>query len=71
MGEVHKARDTRLGRIVAVKVSQTGLNDRFERKRVPSPRSITQHLPVVRCRAELLRHGIDRGRAALAYGKQP
>jgi eukaryotic-like serine/threonine-protein kinase len=32
MGEVYKARDTRLDRIVAVKVSKTEFNERFERE---------------------------------------
>jgi eukaryotic-like serine/threonine-protein kinase len=32
MGEVYKARDTRLNRIVAIKVSQTRFSDRFERE---------------------------------------
>lgn len=32
MGEVWKARDTRLGRFVAIKTSQRGFNDRFERE---------------------------------------
>jgi serine/threonine protein kinase len=32
MGEVWKARDTRLGRIVAIKVSQQQFSDRFERE---------------------------------------
>jgi len=32
MGEVYKARDTRLGRIVAVKVSNEKFSDRFERE---------------------------------------
>ena len=32
MGEVYKARDTRLDRIVAVKVSQERFSDRFERE---------------------------------------
>src|SRR5580704_8609510 len=32
MGEVYKARDTRLGRVVAVKVSRERFSDRFERE---------------------------------------
>src|SRR5947208_14424781 len=32
MGEVYKARDTRLNRIVAVKVSKTEFSERFERE---------------------------------------
>jgi eukaryotic-like serine/threonine-protein kinase len=32
MGEVYKARDTRLDRIVAVKVSKTEFNERFDRE---------------------------------------
>src|ERR1700681_4894667 len=32
MGEVYKARDTRLGRIVALKVSKTQFSERFERE---------------------------------------
>jgi serine/threonine protein kinase/Tol biopolymer transport system component len=32
MGEVYKARDTRLGRVVAVKVSQAQFSERFERE---------------------------------------
>jgi len=32
MGEVYKARDTRLDRIVAIKLSKTEFNERFERE---------------------------------------
>ena len=38
MGEVYKARDTRLDRIVAVKVSQAQFSERFELKPEPSRR---------------------------------
>jgi len=32
MGEVYKARDTRLDRVVAIKVSQEAFSERFERE---------------------------------------
>ena len=32
MGDVYKARDTRLDRMVAIKVSKTEFSDRFERE---------------------------------------
>jgi serine/threonine protein kinase len=32
MGEVYKARDTRLDRIIAIKVSKTEFSERFERE---------------------------------------
>ena len=32
MGEVYKARDTRLDRVVAIKVSKTDFGERFERE---------------------------------------
>ena len=32
MGEVWKARDTRLGRVVAIKTSESRFSDRFERE---------------------------------------
>jgi len=35
MGEVYKARDTRLGRTVAVKVSKAAFSERFEREPAP------------------------------------
>jgi serine/threonine protein kinase len=38
MGDVYKGRDTRLDRLVAIKVSKEKFSERFERKRVPSPR---------------------------------
>ena len=38
MGEVWKARDTRLDRTVAIKVSSEQFTERFEREARPSPR---------------------------------
>jgi len=38
MGEVYKARDTRLDRIVAIKISKTKFDERFEREAPPLPR---------------------------------
>lgn len=38
MGAVYKARDTRLDRIVAVKVSQAAFSERFEREARATPR---------------------------------
>ena len=32
MGEVYRARDTRLNRLVAIKISRTQFSDRFERE---------------------------------------
>jgi len=37
MGEVYKARDTRLNRSVAIKVSSAQFSERFEREAAPSP----------------------------------
>ena len=38
MGEVFRAVDTRLGRAVAIKISQQQFSDRFDERRGPSPR---------------------------------
>jgi serine/threonine protein kinase len=40
MGEVYKARDTRLDRTVAIKILKGGFSDRFMREAKPSARSI-------------------------------
>ena len=73
MGEVYKARDTRLDRTVAVKVlaqqgSSPEVRQRFEREaRTISQLSRPAHLRAVRRRAggrdRLSRHGVSRGRA--------
>jgi serine/threonine protein kinase len=61
MGQVYKARDTRLDRIVAIKVSKEDFSDRFEResphrRRLESP----QYLSALRRRPELPGDGIYR-----------
>ena len=65
MGEVYKARDTRLDRVVAIKIS----HEKFpERVRAGSTRhwgfESSQHLSTLRCRPELPGHGVYRWRAA-------
>jgi len=53
MGEVYKARDTRLDRIVAIKTSKTEFSERFEREaRAVGGVESFQHLYSARCRAE-------------------
>jgi serine/threonine protein kinase len=62
MGEVYKARDTRLDRIVAIKVSKTEFSERFEREAhaVAALKHSNQHLYIARCWAEL--RAVNRAR---------
>ena len=62
MGEVWKARDTRLDRFVAIKFSQTEFSDRFEQRSAGGggPES-SAHLPALRCGTELSGNGVRRG----------
>lgn len=61
MGEVYKARDTRLDRIVAIKISNERLTDRFQREtHAVASLNHPQYLPAPRHRAELLGDGIRR-----------
>ena len=48
MGEVYKARDTRLDRLVAIKVSAERFSERFEREaRAVASLNHPQHLPAL------------------------
>src|SRR5271168_1698449 len=61
MGEVWKARDTRLGRVVAIKVSQEQFTDRFEREaRAVAALNHPNIQHAVRRWSELLGHGVPR-----------
>lgn len=62
LGEVYKARDPRLNRTVAIKVSKTAFGECFEREvqAIAQPES-SAHLPDLRRRAGLLGHGVHRG----------
>jgi serine/threonine protein kinase len=48
MRQVYKARDTRQGRIVAVKVSDEKFSERFEREARGGRAESSQHLPALR-----------------------
>ena len=62
MGEVYRARDTRLERDVAVKLSLETFTERFEREaRTIAALNHRQRLPPIRCRTELSRDGAGRG----------
>jgi serine/threonine protein kinase len=54
MAEVYKARDTRLDRLVAVKVSKENFSERFERE----ARAVAALLHFVRCWTQLPGHGV-------------
>jgi len=59
MGEVYKARDTRLDRIVAVKAVKQEFTERFEREaRASGGAESSPHLPVIRRRPELFGDGV-------------
>jgi len=62
MGEVWKARDTRLDRIVAIKVSKTEFSERFERE--AKAIAAFQRLPDLRRRPKLFGYGVHRGHAS-------
>ena len=62
MGRVFRATDTRLGRAVAVKVSQEKFTDRFEREaRAIAALNHRQHLHASRCRPQLPGDGAGGG----------
>jgi serine/threonine protein kinase len=48
MGEVYKARDTRLDRIVAIKISKTEFSERFEREALLAAVALAGALPATR-----------------------
>jgi serine/threonine protein kinase len=59
MGEVWKARDSRLNRSVAIKVSKADFGERFEREaRAVAALNHLHILPVVRHRSELSGDGV-------------
>jgi eukaryotic-like serine/threonine-protein kinase len=58
MGEVYKARDTRLERAVAIKISGEKFSERFEHEARAIAALNLSHLPTLRCRSELSRPGV-------------
>src|ERR1044072_5638627 len=65
MGEVYRARDTRLGREVAIKISQERFSERFEREaRAISALNHSKQLHALRRRTELPGHGVRRRRSS-------
>ena len=76
MGKVWKAHDTRLGRDVALKVSEAEFTVRFEREaRNVAELNHPKYLNAPRCRAELSGYGVHRrghaGRADCAGADSP
>ena len=65
MGQVYKARDARLGRAVAIKITSEQFSNRFARKPVLHlSAEPSAHLHAVRCRPELPGDGVGGGRDA-------
>ena len=60
MGQVYKARDTRLDRIVAIKTSQAKFSERFEREARAVAALNHPHISPLRRWPELLSHGVHR-----------
>ena len=61
MGQAYKARDTRLERIVAIKVSSSAFNDRFQREAQAIASLNHPHIcTTARCRPRVPRHGVHR-----------
>ena len=66
MGEVWKARDTRLGRIVAIKKVKEQHSERFKQEAQNHRGAESSiYLPAVRHRSRLPRAGIRRGQTSL------
>jgi serine/threonine protein kinase len=63
MGEVYKASDLRLNRLVAIEVAHARFSERFEREARAIAALNHQHLHTLRCRPELPGAGVHRGAA--------